>query len=46
MQSVLLYGKYSCVVTGTMLKVLEGFHHQAARQIVGIIARRMTSIEW
>ena len=28
-QLVLLYGRESLVVTGDMLKVLEGFHHRA-----------------
>ena len=32
-QSVLLYGSDSWVVTGEMLKFLEGFHHQVARRI-------------
>ena len=34
-QSVLLYSIKSWVVTGDMLKVLEGFHHQASRHITG-----------
>ena len=33
-QSVLLYGSGSWVVTGDMLKVLEGFHNWAARRIM------------
>ena len=35
-QTVLLYGRESWVVKGEMLNILEGFHHQAARRIVGI----------
>ena len=33
-QTVLLYGKESWVVTGAMLKLLEGFHHWVARRIL------------
>ena len=39
-QSVLLYGRKSWVVTGEMLNVLEGFHHQAARWITGMTSKR------
>ena len=35
-QSVLLEGSESLVVTGVILKVLEGFHHRAARGITGM----------
>ena len=35
-QTVLQYGSNSWVVTGEMLKVLEGFHHWAACRITGI----------
>ena len=35
-QSVLLYDTQIWVVTGDVLKVLEGFHHQAARRITGM----------
>ena len=38
--SVLLYYRNSWVVTGEMLKVLAGFHHQAAQQITGMTAKR------
>ena len=37
-QSVILYGSGSWVVTGEMLKVLEGFQHRAARWIIGMTA--------
>ena len=37
--TVLLYGSESWVVTGEMLKVLEGFHHWADQQIVGMTAQ-------
>ena len=35
-QSVILYGSESWVVTGEMIKLLEGFHHWVARRIIGI----------
>ena len=38
-RTVLLYGSESWVVTGAMLKVLEGFHHWAARQITGMTTK-------
>jgi len=34
-QSVLLYGSETWVVTPAVLKVLEGFHHRAARRLSG-----------
>ena len=37
-QTVILYGRKIWVVIGVMLKVLEGFHHQAARRIAGMTA--------
>ena len=37
---VLLYGSEIWVVTGVMLKVLEGFHHRATRRITGMMATR------
>ena len=37
-QSVLLYISESWVVTGMMLKVPEGFHHQVDRRIMGMTA--------
>ena len=39
-QSVILYGNESWVLTGEMIKVLEGFHHQASRRITGMTAKR------
>ena len=41
-QSVLLYGSESWVVMGEMLNVLEGFHHQVARRITGMMEQRTT----
>ena len=38
-QKVLLYGSKIWVVTGVMLKILEGFHHWVARQIAGMVAK-------
>ena len=43
---VLLYGRESWVVTRDMLKVLEGFHHRAARWIMGMTAKRGAGGEW
>ena len=45
-QSVLLKVSESWVVTGEMLKVLEGFHHWAARRITGMTATREAGREW
>ena len=39
-QSVLFYGSKIWVVTGEILKVLEGFHHQAALRITGVTVKR------
>ena len=38
-KSVLLYGSESWMVTGEMLKVVEGVFHQAARRITGVTAK-------
>ena len=35
-QLVLLYGSKRWVMTGEMLKVLEGFHHQSTPRITGM----------
>ena len=43
---VILYGSESWVVMGAMLKVLEGFHHRAARRIAGMTDRRAEDGEW
>ena len=45
-QSVLLYVSESWVVTGAMLKVLEGFHHREVRRITGMTAKRVADGEW
>ena len=45
-ESVLLYGSKSWVVTGDMLKVLEGFHHQTAWRITEMTAKRGAGGEW
>ena len=39
-QLVLLYGSERWVMTGDMLKVLEGFHHRTARRITGVTEKR------
>ena len=39
-QSVLLYGIESWVVTGKMLKVLKAFHHRLAQWITRMTAKR------
>ena len=38
-QIILIYGCDSLLMLGVMLKVLEGFHHRAARWIAGMTAR-------
>ena len=45
-QTILLYGRSIWVVTGAMLKLLEGFQHMLVRQIVGKTAQRMVGGEW
>ena len=44
--TVILYRRDSWVVTGATLKVLEGFHHRAARRIAGMTARCAEEGEW
>ena len=39
-KTLLLYGRENWVVTGALLKVLEGFHHRVVRRIVGNTAHR------
>ena len=43
---VLLYGSNICVMTGAMLKVLEGFHHRAAWRIARMTAQSIEEGEW
>ena len=45
-QKVLLFGSESWVAMGEILKVLEVFHHQAARQITGMTAQHMEDGDW
>ena len=45
-QSLLLYGSDSWVVTGDILKVMEVFHNRVERSITGMTARHMTSGKW
>ena len=45
-QSLLLYGRESWVVTGEMLKVLMAFHHRAARRITGMMVKHGAGREW
>ena len=45
-QSVILYGSKIWVVTGEILKVLEGFQHRAARRITGMSDKRGAGGEW
>ena len=40
-QTVLLFGSDSWVVTEIMLKVLEGLHHRVARMIAGMSYRQV-----
>ena len=44
--SVLLYSSKRWVVTGEMLKVLEGLQHRAVRQIIGMIEKLGEGTEW
>ena len=46
LQLVLLCRSDSWVVTGEIIKVLEGFHHKAARRITGMTDQRTTGREW
>ena len=43
---MLLYGIHSWVVTGEMIKVIEGFHHRVSRRIPGMTEKSMTGREW
>ena len=44
--SFLLYGSEIWVLNGEMLKVLEGFHHRASRQITGMTEKYGAGGEW
>ena len=43
---MLLNGSEIWLVTGEILKILEGFHHQAARRITGMTDTRGAYKEW
>ena len=45
-QAVLLFGSETWVVTPRILKALEGFHHQVAQRISGLIGRRARDGTW
>ena len=45
-QTVRMYGRKSGVVTEAMLKILEGFHHQAASQIAWMMTKRVAYRAW
>ena len=45
-QTVLLYGSESWVVTGAMLKFLEGFQHREDRRITIMMDRKTEDGEW
>ena len=45
-QTVLLYGSRSWIVTKDMLKIMEGFHHQADQRIAGISYRKFAEGVW
>ena len=45
-QSVIPYVSKSLVVIGSMLKILEGFHHRAVRRITGMTATHGSGEEW
>ena len=44
--NLLLCVSGSWVVTGAMLKVLEGFHHRSDRWIAGMTSQRVEGVEW
>ena len=37
--AVLLYGRERWVITGAMVKVLDAFHHQIVRRLIGKMDR-------
>ena len=43
---MLMYGCEIWVMTGEILKVLEGFHHRAFRRIKGMTTKRVAGGEW
>ena len=45
-KTVLLYGSVSWVVTEDIFKVLQGFHHRAARRIAVVTDRGTEEEEW
>ena len=45
-QLLILYRSEIRVVTGDMLKVLEGFHHRVARRMTGMTATCGAGREW
>ena len=45
-QSVLLYGCETWVVTPDILRHLRGFHHRVARRLSGMTARRDSTGRW
>ena len=45
-QTVILYGRESWVVREEIMEVLEGFHHWAARRIVGMTDWCTENGEW
>ena len=45
-QTLILYGSESWIVTDETVKVLEGFHHRISRRIMGKIDRRVGEEDW
>ena len=45
-QLVFLYDRESWMMTGDILKVLDGFHHRAAQRITGMASKRGAGGEW
>ena len=41
LQTVLFYGRESWVITGSMMKVLEAFHHYIVRRLTGKTSRNV-----
>ena len=44
--AVLIYGREIWLVTGAILKILEGFHYRAARQIARMTEKLVSDGMW
>ena len=45
-QSVILYNSERCILMGGVINVLDGFHHQVAKRITGMVATRGAGGDW